>query len=108
MKAARKKLIVLVTAPDLNTARIIARAVLESRAAACANLISGIESHYWWQGKIEKGKEILILLKTDGTRLGLLEKTILAHHPYETPEVVALPVTAASQRYLKWWQECLA
>jgi periplasmic divalent cation tolerance protein len=96
-------LIVLVTAPDLKTARKLARAALDARLIACANLVPKIESHYWWQEKIESGTEVLMLLKTSTARVVALEKLILANHPYDTPEFVALPVTRVSNRYLKWW-----
>ena len=64
MKAARNFAIVLVTAPDLKTARALARAALGARLAACANLVPKLESHYWWQGKLERSNEALILFKT--------------------------------------------
>jgi periplasmic divalent cation tolerance protein len=94
--------LVLVTAPDLNTARALARAALQARLAACANLIPRIESHYWWQGKLESSAEVLILFKTARARLAALERLILAKHPYDTPEFVVLPIAAGSRRYLDW------
>jgi len=94
--------LVLVTAPDLKTARRLARAALRERLAACANLMPGLESHYWWQGKIESGKEVLLLFKTRATLLRALEKLILSEHPYDTPEFVVLQLTAGAERYLAW------
>ena len=102
MKPATKFAIVLVTAPDLKTARTITRATLQARLIACANLIPKIESHYWWQGKIESGAEVLLVLKTQKSKLAALEKLVLAKHPYDTPEFLVLPLTAGSQRYLDW------
>src|ERR1044071_3851548 len=93
---------VLVTAPDLKTARALARAALRSRLAACASLVPRLESHYWWKGRIELGQEVLILFKTTGPRLKALEKVILARHPYDPPEFIALPITGGSSRYLDW------
>lgn len=101
MKAADFR-IILVTAPDLKTARRLARAALKSHLIACANLIPKIESHYWWQGKIEHGAEALLILKTTARRVGKLEKLILAEHPYDTPEFLILPLRAGTQRYLDW------
>jgi periplasmic divalent cation tolerance protein len=101
MKAANFR-IVLVTAPDLKTARHLARAALQARLIACANLIPKIESHYWWQGKIEHGAEVLLVLKTTTTRLASLEKLIVAEHPYDTPEFLVLPVLGGNRRYLDW------
>lgn len=94
--------IVLVTAPNAKTARRLARAALTARLAACVNLVPGIESHYWWQGKLERGGEILLVLKTRAARLAALEAVIRENHPYDTPEFLALPVTAGAKKYLAW------
>jgi len=102
MAATRGHFVVLVTAPDLKTARRLARAALTARLAACANLVPKIESHYWWQGKLESGAEVLIIFKTTRARLAALEWLILAEHPYDTAEFVALPITNGSARYLAW------
>ena len=102
MKSAASLAIVLVTTPDLKTARALAKTVLQKRLAACANLVPKIESHYWWQGKIESSAEVLILFKTRRTRLRALEKMILAEHPYDTPEFLVLALDAGAQKYLGW------
>jgi periplasmic divalent cation tolerance protein len=102
VKAASLFSLVLVTAPDLQTARALARAALQARLVACANLVPRLESHYWWHGKLESGREVLILFKTRRTRLPELERLILARHPYDTPEFVVLPIQAGSRRYLDW------
>ena len=93
---------VLVTAPDVKTARTVARAALEARLIACANLLPRIESHYWWRGRIEAGAEVLLVMKTTSARLAALEKLILAKHPYDTPEFVVLPISRGNDRYLDW------
>jgi periplasmic divalent cation tolerance protein len=105
VKATAQFRVVLVTAPDLKTARRLARAALRRRVAACANLIPGLESHYWWRGKIESSREVLLLFKTRAARLRALEKLILTEHPYDTPEYVVLQLTAGSERYLAWMQQ---
>lgn len=102
MKAATKFVLVLVTAPDLKTARALAKAALQARLIACANLVPRVESHYWWQGKLESGREVLLVLKTLKSKLGALEKLILARHPYDTPEFLVLPLNAGNARYLDW------
>ena len=108
MNATGKFKIVLVTAPDLKTARRLARTALTARLIACANLIPKIESHYRWQGKIERGLEVLLVMKTTRARLGALEKCILTQHPYTTPEFIVLPVTGGAKGYLDWLaQSCL-
>ncbi|MEI8287970.1 MAG: divalent-cation tolerance protein CutA [Verrucomicrobiota bacterium] len=102
MKPATSTALVLVTAPDLKTARALARAALAAKLIACANLIPKIESHYWWQGKMESGTEVLLLLKTQKAKLAALEKLVLDRHPYDTPEFLVLPLAAGNQKYLAW------
>jgi periplasmic divalent cation tolerance protein len=102
VKPATKSAIVLVTASDLKTARALAKATLHARLIACANLIPKIESHYRWQGKIESSAEVLLVLKTQKSKLAALEKLILARHPYDTPEFLVLPLGAGSKKYLDW------
>jgi periplasmic divalent cation tolerance protein len=102
MKSAAPFAIALVTAPDLKTARTLAKAALKARLAACANLVPKIESHYWWQGKIESGAEVLILFKTRKSKLEALEKLIVARHPYDTPEFLVLTLDKGSRKYLQW------
>jgi periplasmic divalent cation tolerance protein len=102
MKTAAPFALVLVTAPDLKTARKLAKAALKARLAACANLVPQIESHYWWQGKIESGAEILIIFKTRKSKLAALEKLIVASHPYDTPEFLVLTLDKGSRKYLEW------
>src|SRR5260221_12126520 len=102
MNPAAKFAIVLITAPDLKTARKLAKAALEERLIACANIIPKIESHYRWKGKIESGAETLLVLKTQKSKLAALEKLILTRHPYDTPEFLVLPLSAGSRKYLGW------
>jgi periplasmic divalent cation tolerance protein len=102
VKPAAKFAVVLVTVPDLKTARALAKGALQARLIACANLIPKIESHYWWQGKIESGAEVLLILKTQKSKLAALEKLILARHPYDTPEFLVLPLSAGNKKYLDW------
>lgn len=105
MKAGAKHIVVYVTAPDLKTARQLAKAALKARQAACANLIPKIESHYWWRGKLESSAEVLIVFKTTADCLSKLEAVILENHPYDTPEFIALPLRAGNKRYLAWLDE---
>ncbi|MEO8427875.1 MAG: divalent-cation tolerance protein CutA [Verrucomicrobiota bacterium] len=105
MKSANQYAVVLVTAPDLPTARKLAKAALEKRTAACANLVPKIESHYWWLNKIRSDHEVLLILKTTKAKLAALEELILANHPYDTPEFLVLNLSKGSQRYLNWLTE---
>ena len=102
MRPATKFAIVLVTAPDLKTARALAKAALPARLIACANIIPKIESHYWWEGKIESGAEVLLVLKTTTGKLAALERLVLKKHPYDTPEFLVLPLRAGTKKYLAW------
>ncbi len=92
----------MVTAPNLKTARKLAKSALTAKLVACANLVSKIESHYWWNGAIEHGPEVLVLLKTRRSKLSALEKLIIEEHPYDTPEFVIIPITRGNKRYLDW------
>ena len=102
MKSAAQFSLVLVTAPDLKTARTLAKSALQARLIACANLIPRLESHYWWKGKLQSGTEVLLLLKTQKSKLVALEKLILAQHPYDTPEFLVVPLSAGNKKYLAW------
>jgi periplasmic divalent cation tolerance protein len=108
MKPATKYALALVTAPDLKTARALANAALKARLIACANLAPKIESHYRWQGKIERGTEVLLILKTTSACLAKLERLIVARHPYDTPEFIVLTLNSGNKRYLDWLDCSLA
>jgi periplasmic divalent cation tolerance protein len=108
MKPAGKFVVVLVTAPDLKTGRKLARAALSARLVACVNLLPRIESHYWWQGKLESAPEVLLVMKTTTHRLAALEQVIVAQHPYDTPEFIVLPIGRGNKRYLAWLKDSVA
>ena len=92
--------VVLCTFPDLDQARQIGAALVERQVAACVNLLPGVESIYRWEGKIERAGEVLAVIKT--TRYANLEAAIRELHPYEVPEIIALPVVTGLAEYLKW------
>ena len=102
MKSTTAFSIALVTAPNLKVAQSLVSGALKAKLVACANLIRGIESHYWWQGRIETGREVLIVFKTRKATLPALERFIVANHPYDTPEFVVVPIVAGNQKYLDW------
>src|SRR5215471_18813784 len=105
MKPAPDCRIVVVTAPDRRTARKLARLALEERLAACVNLIPRVESRYWWQGKVERSVEVMMLFKTTKRTLKALETLVLKNHPYDTAEFIALVPGGVTERYLKWWRD---
>jgi periplasmic divalent cation tolerance protein len=95
-------LVVLVTAPSAEKALELARALVGERLAACASLVPGVRSIYWWEGKVQDEPEALLVLKTTRDRFEALRDRTLALHPYQVPEVIALPVEAGSAAYLEW------
>jgi periplasmic divalent cation tolerance protein len=102
MHSTHRHTTVLVTAPDLKTARKLARTTLSEHLVACANILPKIESHYWWQGKLEQNNEVLVIFKTTRKLLPQLADCIRANHPYDTPEIIALPIQASTSQYLAW------
>lgn len=95
-------LVVLCTCPDEATAAGIATALLAAELAACVNCVPGIRSMYRWEGQIRDDTEVLLVIKTRATRYGALEAALRASHPYDLPEIIALPVVTGSQDYLRW------
>jgi periplasmic divalent cation tolerance protein len=95
-------LLVMCTCPDDTIAAEIATALIEQNLAACVNRIPGVKSWYRWQGHIEKNEEVLLLIKTTGSRLTELEAMVHRLHPHEVPEFIALPIAAGSAAFLQW------
>lgn len=93
--------VLLCTAPP-DQAQAIARAILERRLAACVNVVPGVESHYWWEGEIQNESESLLLIKTTANKVGELTAALPEIHPYDVPELLAIPVDAGSPAYLAW------
>ncbi len=95
-------IVVLMTAANREEANQIAEILVGARLAACVQILPEIESVYRWQGEVQREKEILLLAKTTRSRFDELESKVRAMHSYETPEIIAVPITAASEPYLKW------
>jgi periplasmic divalent cation tolerance protein len=109
MKPADNYRLVLVTCANPIQAKLIARSVIEKRLAACVNILrSPIESHYRWNGKVEKTRELLLLIKTTVRKLGGLEREVKRLHSYDVPEFIALPIVAGSERYLSWLSDSVS
>ena len=94
--------IVLCTCPDDGSAADLARRLVENRLAACVNVLPGLTSVYGWQGQIETDREALLVVKTRADRFDDLAACIRRHHPYELPEIVAVPIEQGSSTYLQW------
>lgn len=86
-------------------ARRIARAAVDSRLAACVQVSGPVTSTYRWQGRVETAREWLVTARTTRRRLAALMKLVRQLHPYETPEIIAVPIVAGSRRYLDWLAE---
>ena len=99
-------LITLCTCPSQAVAEEIATSLVEQGIAACINIIPKITSIYKWQGKLEKDEETLMLIKTDQSRYRDLEQALLSLHPYELPEIIAVPVEQGLTGYLNWVTQC--
>ena len=97
--------VVLVTCGSVVEALQIANALVESRLAACVNLVAPIRSIYRWEEKIWDEKEWLLIIKTEKHRFEALEKKVKSHHSYSVPEIVSLPITEGSSAYLSWIEE---
>ncbi len=98
-------IMVFVTVPDKKTADKIIKSVLAKKLAACVNISKNIDSYYWWKGKIEQSKELLLIMKTVKSKFKLLEKDIKKNHPYEVPEIIAADISLGNKEYLKWIEE---
>ena len=83
----------------------ISKVLVTRRLAACAQVLGPITSTYWWEGKMETSQEFLVLIKTRKDLYPKVEKAILDNHPYDVPEIVAIPITEGSEKYLKWIDE---
>jgi periplasmic divalent cation tolerance protein len=101
-------LLVLTTCPDAEFAETLAAKLVDAGLAACVNIVPGIQSVYRWKGKRETGTERLLLIKTRAALYDRLEQAITASHPYELPEVIAVPIKNGLAGYLSWIGEVTA
>jgi periplasmic divalent cation tolerance protein len=95
-------LLVITTVDDDETAGLLAGEIVEQRLAACVHVVSAGRSVYLWQGQVEEAREHTLLIKTTVTRYGALQEWLVQRHPYDTPEIIALPITAGLPDYLDW------
>lgn len=99
--------LILCTCPDRAAAEKIARHLVAQRLAACVNIVPGLTSIYTWQGQVETADEQLLLIKSLAGRYESIEQTIRALHPYELPEIIALPIERGLPDYLNWIASCV-
>ncbi len=99
-------LLILTTAPDQETATLLAKSLVEQRLAACVNILPQVTSVYAWEGKLELSGETLLLIKSTRDNYTAVETALRARHPYELPEILAVPVEQGLQGYLDWVERC--
>jgi len=102
---AEESVLVFCTFPDADTARQIARTLVEEKLAACVNLLPQMESIYRWKGAIEDASEVLALIKSTTWKYDLLEARIRKLHPYEVPEIISVRIHAGNTDYLRWIEQ---
>ena len=98
-------ILILVTAGSETEADTIAKTLVEEHLAACVNLVSPIRSIYRWKGKIVDDREWLLVIKTQASRFAAVEARVTALHSYQVPEVIAVPIQAGAEAYLRWLRE---
>jgi len=98
----QQALLVLTNVPDVELARSMARTLVELRLAACVNIMPAVESVYQWQGQVEQASEVTLMVKTAQDRYAELEAVIKAVHPYDVPEIIAIPIKDGLPAYLQW------
>ena len=99
-------IIIHCTCPDIVTAERISRLVVSQKLAACVNQVPNVTSDYEWQGKIKQDNEVLLLIKTETEKFDAISQAIREIHPYELPELIAVPVTQGEPNYLEWIKQC--
>jgi periplasmic divalent cation tolerance protein len=97
-----KFILVLSTVPDEESGQKIARALLMEKLAACVTVSPASRSHYWWKGEISEDEEHILFIKTKASLFSELDQKIQETHPYEVPEIIALPLLKGSEKYLSW------
>jgi len=95
-------IVVFITARDTEEAQKIAKSLLKRRQAACVNIVPEVDSHFWWQDKLDSAKESLLVVKTKDTLLPDIVKSVKKIHSYSIPEITALPIIGGNQEYLDW------
>ena len=99
------KIVVLVTVGNSQEAAQLARSLVEKRLVACANMVPGILSWYWWENNVTEDQEVLLIMKSSREKFAELEKEILRLHSYAVPEVIALQIVEGSKNYLDWIED---
>ncbi|NIM03462.1 divalent cation tolerance protein CutA [bacterium] len=102
------EVVIFITSASEKEAKDLARVLVEEKLAACVNILSGVESLYWWKDKIESSREWMLVVKTQRKMAKKLVKRVKEIHSYEVPEVIALPIVEGNKDYLRWISDALA
>jgi periplasmic divalent cation tolerance protein len=97
--------VILATAPDKKIARAIAQGLIRKKLAACVNILDKVESVFWWEGRPQRAREILLVIKTSKAKSEKAIRAVKSLHSYEVPEIIALPIIAGYRPYLNWINE---
>lgn len=95
-------ILIIISAANKEEAERIAQAAIEKKLAACANILEGVSSIFWWQNKIDKASEVLIFLKTKRSLFKKITAMVKSLHSYDVPEIIALPIISGEKKYLEW------
>jgi len=101
----KQPIVILITAKDREEAERIAQALVKAKLAACVNIKEDIKSFFWWEGKIDKADEALLIVKSLLPLLDPIIKSVKALHSYSVPEIIALPIVGGNEEYLKWIED---
>ena len=96
------RIIVLITAGSEEEAHKIAESLVKGKKAACVNIVPRVDSLFWWEDKLDSARESLLLVKTKASLFPEIVELVKRTHSYEVPEIIALPIIAGSEDYLKW------
>lgn len=99
-----RALVVFVTCPNRRQAQRLAETVVRRRLAACVNILPDVDSRFWWQGRVDRACETLLMMKTTVKGFEPLRRVVSDLHPYDVPEIIAIPIQRAHQPYLRWIQ----
>uniref|UniRef100_A0A453D1S9 Protein CutA, chloroplastic n=1 Tax=Aegilops tauschii subsp. strangulata TaxID=200361 RepID=A0A453D1S9_AEGTS len=98
-------IVVYVTVPNREAGKKLSASIISEKLAACVNIVPGIESVYWWEGKVQTDAEELLIIKTRESLLNALTEHVKANHEYDVPEVIALPISGGNLKYLEWLKD---
>ncbi|MCX5680736.1 MAG: divalent-cation tolerance protein CutA [Candidatus Omnitrophica bacterium] len=102
IKGILVNIVILITTKDVKEARRIGQALVSAHLIACVNIMDGVQSLFWWQGKVDSSREALMIIKTKKSCFEKIVKTVKRLHSYQTPEIIALPIVCGEQAYVKW------